>query len=119
MQDRRLTELRRICADLPGCSEGTTVHHPSLQIRGKAFVMVTDGHGDAALWVKSDRGTQAELIAADPEHFFVPPYVGHHGWVGVRTGDDTDWAEVAEIVIDAYRLAAPKRLLAEYDARRD
>ncbi len=118
MVDRRLTELRAICAAMPGCSEGITVHHPSFTIRGKAFVMVTDGGDDPALWVKSDRGTQAELVAADPQRFFVPPYVGHHGWVGVRAGADTDWAEVAEIVTDAYRLAAPKRLLAEFDAGR-
>lgn len=94
-------------------SVGVTVHHPSLQIRGKAFVMAT---GAATLWVKSDLSTQAELLAADPARYFRPPYVGHHGWVGIRTDGDVDWAEVSELVTDAFRLAAPKRLVARLDA---
>lgn len=115
VSDDRIARLREILARLPEATEGVTVHHPSLQIRGKAFVMCTDSDGDPALWMKSDRGTQAELVATDPGRFFVPPYVGHHGWLGVRTGPGTDWTEVAELVTDAYRLAAPKRLVAQLD----
>ncbi len=114
--DQRAAHLREWARMLPEVSEGLTVHHPSLKIRGKAFVMSTDGGADPSLWVKSDLTTQAELIAADPERYFRPPYVGHHGWVGVRTDDDVDWAEVGELVTDAFRLAAPKRLVARLDA---
>ena len=32
------------------------------------------------------------LVGADPERFFVPPYVGHKGWVGMRIDDVSDWA---------------------------
>lgn len=116
MPDDRLPRLRGICAALPGVEEGVTVHHPSFRLRGKAIVMVTGDDGDPALWLKSDRGTQAELVASDPQRYFVPPYVGHHGWVGVRTRG-VDWNEVSELVVDAFRAAAPKRLRAEYDAR--
>lgn len=50
--------------------------------------------------------------------FFVPPYVGGKGWIGVRLDvADLDWDEIAEIVDDAYRQVAPKRLVAELDAR--
>jgi predicted DNA-binding protein (MmcQ/YjbR family) len=53
------------------------------------------------------------LIAADPEQFFRPPYVGHRGWVGVRIDQQPDWAEVAEIVTDAYRqVAKPAQIVA-------
>lgn len=115
MSDERLARLRETCAGMPGVEEGVTVHHPSFKIGNKAFVMVTDGGADPALWVKSDRGTQAELVGSDAERYFVPPYVGHHGWVGIRTGPGVDWTEVAELVTDAYRMAAPKRLLAEFE----
>ena len=47
----------------------------------------------------------------DPERFFVPPYVGVHGWIGVHLNRDPDWAYIAELAEDAYRMTAPKRLL--------
>jgi hypothetical protein len=50
------------------------------------------------------------LVGADPKRFFVPPYVGHKGWIGVRLDDKPDWDEVAELVKRSYRLVAPKRL---------
>lgn len=53
--------------------------------------------------------------AADPERFFVPPYVGHRGWLGIRLDVPGDWDEIAHLVADAYRIVAPKRLLAESD----
>ncbi|MFI2458929.1 hypothetical protein ACWEQA_10935 [Nocardia sp. NPDC004085] len=58
---------------------------------------------------------QAELVAAEPARFFVPPCVGHRGWIGVRLDVEPDWAEVAEIVRGGYRLVAPKRLSAVLD----
>jgi hypothetical protein len=60
---------------------------------------------------------QQALVASDPERFFVPPYVGHRGWLGVYLDVPVDWDEIAGIVEDAYRMVAPKRLLAELDAR--
>jgi predicted DNA-binding protein (MmcQ/YjbR family) len=56
-------------------------------------------------------------VAADPGRFFRPPYVGHRGWLGVYLDVPVDWAEIAELVADAYRTVAPKRLVAELDAR--
>jgi len=59
------------------------------------------------------------LVDADPERFFVPPYQGPFGWIGVRLDvdddDDVDWSELAELVEDSYRLAASKKLLAMLD----
>jgi hypothetical protein len=61
-------------------------------------------------------GENAELVAADPERFFLPRYVAHHGYVGVRldTGD-VDWEEVRELLLDADRLVAPKTLARRLD----
>ena len=50
------------------------------------------------------------LVGADPERFFVPPYVGPKGWVGMRLDGGPDWGEVAMLVRRSYRLVAPKRL---------
>ena len=55
------------------------------------------------------------MISADPDRYFRPPYVGHRGWVGVRIDTDPDWDELGEIVRDAYRQVAPKKLLGELD----
>ena len=59
-------------------------------------------------------------MAADPQRFFVPPYVGGRGWIGVRLdAGDVDWDEIGEVVEDAYRMIATKRLIAALDARGD
>src|SRR3954470_13352503 len=61
---------------------------------------------------KAPEGSQMVLVGADPDRFFVPRYVGHKGWVGVRLDPEPDWAEIAALVRRSYRLIAPKRLSA-------
>lgn len=109
-----LDRVREICRALPEAAEGVSVHHPSFKVRGKTFVMYADADGPA-LWVKATMTGQQELVASDPERFFVPPYLGPKGWVGARLDDAADWDEVAELVADGYRLAAPKRLVRQLD----
>jgi hypothetical protein len=55
------------------------------------------------------------MVKANPDRFFVPPYVGPSGWIGIRLDGDPDWREVRELMRDAYRIIAPKRLLATLD----
>ena len=119
---RTLERIRRICLGLPETSERLSHGAPTFFVRDKrAFVMVlTNHHGDGrfAIWCAAPEGLQAMLVEADPERFFVPPYVGHRGWLGVRLDVDPDWGELAGIVEDAYRMVAPKRLIGELDERR-
>ena len=61
-------------------------------------------------WMKAPDGAQAALIAADPEVFFSPPYVGPSGWIGVYLDVPVDWDELEELVHDSYRLVAPRKL---------
>jgi hypothetical protein len=77
-----------------------------------------DHHGDGrlALWCAAAPGAQVMLVDSDPRQFFVPPYVGHRGWVGVRLDLGPDWDAVADIVEEAYRAVAPRRLLDQLDA---
>lgn len=75
-------------------------------------------HGESgpSLWCKAPPGAQEVLVGGDPDRFFVPPYVGHNGWVGVRLDrPGIDWEMVADLVTDSYRMTAPKRLLALLD----
>ena len=116
MAEGPFDRLRDVCCDLPEAVEGTTVHHPNVNVRGKSFVIFSDGDGRPSLWIKSTAGEQAGLVASDPDRFFVPPYLGPRGWVGVRLDGDVDWDEIAELVTDGYRLAAPKRLVLQLDS---
>lgn len=116
-----LERLRAICLALPETSERISHGEPSWFVREKKlFVTYADRHHDdrVAFWCAAPVGVQDMLVESAPERFFVPPYVGHRGWIGVRLDVPTDWDEVADIVIDAYRMVAPKRLLAEFDAQR-
>ena len=81
-------------------------------MRDKIFCMHRSDTGAPALWCKAPPGSQAILIGADPQRFFVPPYVGHKGWVGMRLGRGVDWREVAVLVTRSFRLTAPKRVAA-------
>ena len=114
-----LAKVREACLALPEVTERLSHGSPTFFIRDKkTFVMFLDDHhgdGRLALWVAAAPGVQAEMVDEEPERFFVPPYVGHRGWLGVRLDVDVDWDEMAGIVEDAYRQVAPKTLVARLD----
>ena len=119
MAEEALERLRRLCLGLPEVTERLSHGEPTWFVRGrKTFVMYADHHHDdrLAFWCAAPAGGQEVLVASDPERFFVPPYVGHRGWLGVRLDVPVDWDEVADLVTEAYRQVAPKRLLAQLDA---
>jgi hypothetical protein len=64
--------------------------------------------------IKATPEAQAELLAANPAVYSFAPYVGRHGWVTVDVAA-ADPAEVAELLEDAWRRTAPKRVVAAYD----
>ena len=112
--------IRAICLALPEVTEKVSHGEPTWFVR-KTFVMFADRHHDdrIAIWCAAPPGEQEAMIATDPGRFFRPPYVGHRGWLGVDLGTDTagiDWEQIAELVTEAYRLVAPKKLVAELDA---
>ena len=77
------------------------------------MTLVDNHHGDGrfAIWCAAPPGDQQLLVDADSERFFVPPYVGHRGWLGVRLDRALDWDELAGIAEDAYAEVAPAALL--------
>jgi predicted DNA-binding protein (MmcQ/YjbR family) len=110
MRRHSIERLRAICLALPEAVEKEAWGDPTFRVRDKIFAMEKRGDGRISLWCKAPPGSQMVLVGADPERFFVPPYVGHKGWVGVRLDSNPDWSEVAAVVKRSYRLVAPKRL---------
>src|SRR5437899_12142204 len=113
--------IRERCLGLPETSERLSHGAPTFFVRGKrAFVMVlSDHHGDGrfAIWCAAPDGMQKLLVESDQERFFVPPYVGHRGWLGVRLDRGLNWDELAGIAEDAYAEVAPSRLVDEARSR--
>jgi hypothetical protein len=114
-----LETLRQLCLALPETTERLSHGEPTWFVRGKkTFVMYANHHHDDRLgfWCAAPDGAQEALAGSDPERFFVPPYVGHRGWLGVRLDVPVDWDQIADLVTDAYRVVAPRKLVAELDA---
>jgi predicted DNA-binding protein (MmcQ/YjbR family) len=108
-----LRRLRAICLALPEAEERETWGEATFRVRDKIFCMHHEGYGDGpVLTCKAPPGSQTILVGADPKRFYVPPYVGHKGWVGMRLGTGVDWREVGVLVKRSYSLTAPKKLLA-------
>ena len=108
-----LARLRAICLALPGATERLSHGEPTWFVEDKrVFVMFADHHHDdrLAFWCAAPDGVQESLVGSDPERFFVPPYVGHRGWLGVRLDVPVDWDEIERIVGEAWLVVAPTRL---------
>lgn len=114
-----LTKVREICLALPETSERLSHGSPSFFIREKkTFVSFHDhqhGDGRVTIWCPAPAGVQEQMVEAEPERFFRPPYVGGRGWLGVSLEVDPDWEEVAGIVEEAFRHVAPKTVLKQLD----
>jgi hypothetical protein len=110
-----LVRVRELCLALPETSERPSHGAPTFFVRGKrSFVTYQDNHhgdGRLAIWCAAPEGLQEMLVGGDPERFFVPPYVGYRGWLGVRLDRGMTWEELAGIVEDAYIAVAPQKLI--------
>ncbi|MDP9443691.1 MAG: MmcQ/YjbR family DNA-binding protein [Actinomycetota bacterium] len=115
-----LIRLRALCLALPDVTERQSHGEPAWFVRGRtALATFADHHHDdrVACWMAAPEGAQELWVEADPTRFFVPPYVGRRGWLGVRLDGDVDWEHLAELVTDAYRTVAPPRLVYELESR--
>lgn len=117
--DAALALVRAACLALPEVTERLSHGAPSWFVRGKkTFVMFHDDHhgdGRLAIWCAAPAGVQGQLVGEEPDRFFVPPYVGHRGWLGVRLDRAVDADELDGIVREAFRTVAPKTLAAQLD----
>jgi len=112
--------VRKLCLGLPEAHEVEAWGEPTFRVRNKLFAMYASsgnhhGAGRPAIWMKAPPGNQDIMVRANPERFFVPPYVGPSGWIGVHLDGDVNWKELDMLLRDSYRLTAPKRLAAQVD----
>ena len=107
---------RRLALALPEVEERETWETPTFRIRNKMFAMFAEE--GRAMWVKTNHDEQRALCQMDPATFFPPPYVGASGWVGVRFAS-ADRDELHELLVEAWRMTAPKRLVEAFDAEHE
>ena len=91
---------------LPDTTERTSHGSPSWFVgRAPMFASFADRHHGVdwvAVWAAATPGGRGALIGRDPQTYFVPPYVGTRGWVGMRLDEATDWSAVEDLLDDAH-----------------
>jgi hypothetical protein len=106
--------VREACLWLPEATEVVSHGSTAFKVRGKIFAYyLVNHHGDGrvALWLNAPRGTQESHVTADPKRFFVPPYLGPRGWLGVELDRGLSWQRIAQLVREAYEKTAPAALV--------
>jgi predicted DNA-binding protein (MmcQ/YjbR family) len=88
--------------------DGDSFGHRSFRVAKKPFAILGEHDGVPSLAIKTDHVTQARLV--QDGGYYRTPYVGQHGWVSVAEDTQPDWGQIAELITDAYRRVAPKRL---------
>jgi predicted DNA-binding protein (MmcQ/YjbR family) len=104
------TRLRVICLALPEAHEELMRRGPSYRVADKIFALERPWNDWLALWCKVPEGSREFILGAEPARFFIPPYFGAKGWIGVGLDEGADWREIEAFVRRSYRLVAPKRL---------
>jgi hypothetical protein len=110
--DALIERLRKIALALPDAYEKLSHGEPTFFNKGGSFAMVDNGHhgsGHVAVWCNASPGAQESLTDGDPRHFFVPPYVGKAGWVGIRLDSGLPWPVIADLVAQAHAATDARR----------
>src|ERR1700730_18058440 len=105
--------VRDVCLWLPEAEEFLSHGSPNFRVRGKTFATYVVNHhggGRVALWLNAAPGAQDSWVGADADRFFVPPYVGSRGWLGVRLDKGLSWTRIAALVRESYEKVAPAAL---------
>jgi predicted DNA-binding protein (MmcQ/YjbR family) len=105
--------VRVVCLWFSEAEEVLAHGSPDFRVRGKTFATyVINHHGDGriALWLNAPQGAQDHYVRQEPKHYFVPPYVGPRGWLGVNLDKGISWKTVATLVREAYEKVAPTSL---------
>jgi len=115
-----LVRLRKICLAFPEAHEVEAWGEPTFRVKNKIFAMFASenthhGGGRPGVWIKSEHTVQEIVLRSDPDRYFKPPYVGPGGWIGAFLDRKPDWNTVRELLLDAYRRTAPKKLVRKLD----
>jgi hypothetical protein len=111
--------VRRLCLAFPETESLPSHGMQNFRVRGgKTFATYAQNHhgdGRIALWLNAPDGMQDVYVRTRSKHFFIPPYVGPHGWLGVRLDLGIAWKDVIRLVRTAYERVAPARLARALD----
>ncbi len=109
-----INKLREICLAFPEVFEKEAWGECTFRVIGGSMFAMTDnnhhGSGHVAVWVKAPAMVQEILVNSDPKRFFIPPYMGKQGWVGVRIDYKVKWDQTAAILKDGYLMSAPRKV---------
>ncbi len=109
-----INKLRQKCMALPEVFEKEAWGEATFRVTKGTMFAMTDcdhhGSGHIAVWVKAPPLIQPELVERDPDLYFVPPYMGPKGWVGVKLNAKTHWKELEKLLVEAHFMSAPSRL---------
>lgn len=107
--------VREVCLSFPATQEVPSRGSPDFRVNGKTFATyIINHHGDGrvALWLNAPAGAQELYVEMEPEYYFVPPYVGPRGWLGVELDKGMTWRTIAQRTREAYEHTAPAKLCA-------
>jgi predicted DNA-binding protein (MmcQ/YjbR family) len=113
-----LKRVRELCLSFPETSEKEAWGGPTFRVKDKMFVMYMDNHhgdGRVALWCNADADERDALVAGDSNRFFVPPYMGPRGWLGMRLDKRLGWKQIGVLVEESWRRTASPKVLAILD----
>jgi hypothetical protein len=113
--NRRRTRIIALVELLPDASVTPLRDgHLSLEVRGRRFAYYLDNHhgdGRVAINCKAEAGANKSLVEFGPDRYHIPAYLGPRGWIGLWIDlPEINWDEIESVIVDAYRLTAPKRL---------
>jgi hypothetical protein len=108
-----LEQIRQYCLSFPETTERVSHGSPTFFVRDKkSFVQYHNNHhgdGRIALWCSAQPSIQSMLVESNPEIYFLPPYVAHLGWIGLRLDRNAGWEEIVSVIGDAYLTKAPAK----------
>ena len=107
-----LRKIREFCLSLPDVEEKLSHGAPTWFVKKRTFASYTNNHhgdGRIALWCNASEGGQEIRVGSDPDNFFVPPYVGCRGWVGVRVDRGLSLGAITDVIKDAYGATVKKK----------
>jgi predicted DNA-binding protein (MmcQ/YjbR family) len=117
-KDPQHDRLLAIVKSLPGAYEDWPWGSIHCKVDGKIFAgWGRDDEGNMVLGIRTDPEQQAALVNSDPR-FSIAKYVGKYGGIDMKLGPKPNWAEVEELIVQSYRIMAPKKRVKELDAAR-
>jgi Uncharacterized protein conserved in bacteria len=98
---------------LPGVEESTSYGTPAIKVRGRLLARLRT-ESDGGLVVMCGLDEKAALLSSGDPAFRTTPHYDGHGSIIVEL-DLVDPDQLTELITEAWRARAPKRLVAQHE----